>query len=104
MHLLQLPRKEFIRSPYFCINHPLLTNDSTFVLHSAVLKKLTNFLNKISLETATGDPEFLSQEDILGSLDPKEAQRLSRIRNIGIAVRPFTFSPYTLIFASFIGF
>ncbi|OXV10064.1 hypothetical protein Egran_02174 [Elaphomyces granulatus] len=38
-----------------------------------------------AVETVTVDPEFLSQEDIVGSLDPKEAQRLSKIRNIGIA-------------------
>jgi elongation factor G len=38
-----------------------------------------------AVETATVDPEFLSQEDIVGSLNPKEAQRLSKIRNIGIA-------------------
>jgi hypothetical protein len=37
------------------------------------------------LEKASSD-EPLSQETIIQNLDPKEAQRLSRVRNIGIAV------------------
>ena len=45
----------------------------------------TNDVN--SLEQATTDPSTLAQETIIDNLDPKEAARLSRVRNIGIAVR-----------------
>ena len=38
-------------------------------------------------EQAAEDPESLAQETIIENLSPKEAQRLSRVRNIGIAVR-----------------
>ncbi|KAF2437147.1 elongation factor G, mitochondrial [Tothia fuscella] len=37
------------------------------------------------LEKATEDPSTLAQETIIENLDPKEAARLSRVRNIGIA-------------------
>jgi elongation factor G len=39
------------------------------------------------LEQATEDPSALAQETIIANLDPQEAHRLSRVRNIGIAVR-----------------
>lgn len=39
-----------------------------------------------SLEAAASNPETLSQEAIIDNLDPVEAARLSKIRNIGIAV------------------
>ena len=38
------------------------------------------------LEKAAADPEALSQDIIIQNLDPKEWQRLSKVRNIGIAV------------------
>ncbi|KAI9894873.1 MAG: Elongation factor G, mitochondrial [Vezdaea aestivalis] len=37
------------------------------------------------LEAAKTEPETLAQEVIIDNLDPKEAARLSRVRNIGIA-------------------
>ncbi|PYH92333.1 elongation factor G 1, mitochondrial precursor [Aspergillus ellipticus CBS 707.79] len=37
------------------------------------------------LEAAAASPEALSQEAIIENLDPVEAERLSRVRNIGIA-------------------
>ncbi|PLN82984.1 elongation factor G 1, mitochondrial precursor [Aspergillus taichungensis] len=37
------------------------------------------------LEAAAANPETLSQEAIIENLDPVEAERLSRVRNIGIA-------------------
>ncbi|TKA76752.1 Elongation factor G, mitochondrial [Friedmanniomyces simplex] len=37
------------------------------------------------LETAVQDPSALSQEAIVDNLDPKEAARLDKVRNIGIA-------------------
>ena len=37
-------------------------------------------------EQAAEAPESLAQETIIENLSPKEAQRLSRVRNIGIAV------------------
>ncbi|KXL47343.1 hypothetical protein M433DRAFT_152870 [Acidomyces richmondensis BFW] len=37
------------------------------------------------LETAMQDPDALSQETIVQNLDPKEAARLDKVRNIGIA-------------------
>ena len=40
----------------------------------------------IRLEQAAA-PEDLAQETIIDNLAPEEAQRLSRVRNIGIAVR-----------------
>jgi elongation factor G len=39
-----------------------------------------------SLEKAAEDPMALAQETIIENLDPKEAERLSKVRNIGIAV------------------
>lgn len=39
-----------------------------------------------SAEHAAADPETLSQQAIIDNLDPKEWERLSRVRNIGIAV------------------
>jgi hypothetical protein len=39
-----------------------------------------------SLEAAAQTPDSLSQEAIIENLDPVEAERLSRVRNIGIAV------------------
>lgn len=38
-------------------------------------------------EQATADPSSLAQETIIENLDPAEAARLSKVRNIGIAVR-----------------
>lgn len=40
----------------------------------------------ISLEAAKANPEGLSQAAIIDNLNPLEAERLSRCRNIGIAV------------------
>ncbi|KAL9080874.1 MAG: hypothetical protein Q9157_000478 [Trypethelium eluteriae] len=37
------------------------------------------------LEQATEDPQTLAQETIIQNLDPQEAARLSKVRNIGIA-------------------
>ncbi|KAI9656349.1 MAG: Elongation factor G, mitochondrial [Bathelium mastoideum] len=37
------------------------------------------------LEQATTDPQTLAQETIIQNLDPQEAARLSKVRNIGIA-------------------
>lgn len=39
-----------------------------------------------SLEAAANNPENLTQANIIENLDPAEAARLSRVRNIGIAV------------------
>ena len=36
------------------------------------------------------EPEKLAQETIIENLSPQEAARLSRVRNIGIAVRTYT--------------
>jgi hypothetical protein len=38
------------------------------------------------LEQATEDPSTLAQETIIQNLDPVEAARLDKVRNIGIAV------------------
>lgn len=40
----------------------------------------------ISLEAAAASPESLSQAAIIDNLDPIEAARLDKVRNIGIAV------------------
>lgn len=45
----------------------------------------------IRLEAASSNPETLSQEAIIDNLDPVEAARLSKVRNIGIAVWTSTF-------------
>ena len=45
----------------------------------------------ISLEAAAS--ENLSQEAIIENLDPAEAARLSKVRNIGIAVRGIDHDP-----------
>lgn len=39
------------------------------------------------LEKALDNPENLAQETIVANLDPIEAARLDKLRNIGIAVR-----------------
>ena len=39
-------------------------------------------------EQAIENPEELSQDKIVQNVDPKEWDRLSRVRNIGIAVSP----------------
>jgi hypothetical protein len=54
------------------------------------LKKKRKLLTRVQnrLEKAAADPEALSQDTIIQNLDPKEWQRLSKVRNIGIAVRP----------------
>lgn len=39
-----------------------------------------------SLEAAAASPESLSQAAIIDNLDPIEAARLDKVRNIGIAV------------------
>ena len=39
------------------------------------------------LEQAMQQPSDLSQDIIVDNLDPKEAARLDKVRNIGIAVR-----------------
>jgi len=39
-----------------------------------------------SLEAAAASPETLSQAAIIDNLDPVEAARLDKVRNIGIAV------------------
>jgi len=39
-----------------------------------------------SMDQAAADPDSLSQETIIENIDPKEWARLSRVRNIGIAV------------------
>ncbi len=44
-----------------------------------------NALTLYRLEEAH-EPEALAQETIIENLDPKEAARLSKVRNIGIAV------------------
>lgn len=51
-----------------------------------------NWLLFIRLEAAASNPETLSQEAIIDNLDPVEAARLSKVRNIGIAVWTSTFS------------
>lgn len=48
-------------------------------------KKVTN-KSENRLEKAAADPEGLSQDDIIQNIDSKEWQRLSKVRNIGIAV------------------
>lgn len=44
------------------------------------------------LEAAQSSPETLTQENIIQNLDPAEAARLSKVRNIGIAVSTETSS------------
>ena len=47
MRLLQLPRKEFIRSPYFRINRPLLTNDAHLYFTMLYWKSWLTFSTKL---------------------------------------------------------
>lgn len=37
-------------------------------------------------EQAAADPEGLSQEEIISNIDAEEWKRISKVRNIGIAV------------------
>jgi hypothetical protein len=41
----------------------------------------------LRLEKAAADPETLTQDAIIDNLNPEEHARLSKVRNIGIAVR-----------------
>ena len=45
------------------------------------------------LEQAAEDPSALTQETIIEKLDPVEAARLDKVRNIGIAVQIHRGSP-----------
>lgn len=55
-----------------------------------LLQLMLAILMKDSLEKAAEDPMALAQQTIIENLDPREAERLSKVRNIGIAVRePF---------------
>lgn len=54
------------------------------------LRRDFRFLTDIQiyrLEKAAADPETLTQTAIIENLNPQEAARLSKVRNIGIAVR-----------------
>ena len=46
-----------------------------------------------SLEAAAANPETLSQAAIIDNLDPVEAARLDKVRNIGIAVSTTPVNP-----------
>ncbi|GAB7358311.1 hypothetical protein MBLNU230_g2384t1 [Neophaeotheca triangularis] len=48
-------------------------------------RRWANNVAQSVLETAMHDPKALSQEAIVENLDPKEAARLDKVRNIGIA-------------------
>lgn len=50
-----------------------------------------------SLEAAAASPETLSQAAIIDNLDPVEAARLDKVRNIGIAVYTPLVIPATLL-------
>lgn len=58
---------------------------------------LANCFVLVRLEAAASTPETLSQEAIIENLDPVEAARLSKVRNIGIAVWTSTFSEYQTV-------
>lgn len=60
---------------------------SFFPSHESGAKLIKNFFRLTRLEKASNKPEELTQEAIIDNLDPKEWERLSRVRNIGIAVR-----------------
>lgn len=48
--------------------------------------KSANSNSKSRYKQAVEDPENLGQESIMRNLSPAEAERLSHVRNIGIAV------------------
>jgi len=48
-------------------------------------RKIIDSLNR--QEAATADPTSLAQETIIENMNPAEYARLSKVRNIGIAVR-----------------
>lgn len=48
--------------------------------------RLSSVLTTTRLEEAQAEPETLAQQTIIENLDPREAARLSKVRNIGIAV------------------
>lgn len=58
---------------------------SVSVGFSALPKGFSMLMLAIRLDAAA-TPEKLSQEDIIENLDPAEAARLNKVRNIGIAV------------------
>ena len=49
-----------------------------------IVELQSDYSNRLEQAAA---PEDLAQETIIDNLAPEEAQRLSRVRNIGIAVR-----------------
>lgn len=51
-------------------------------------KKLGLFYEGLTITVhSSEEPDIVSQEEIQAKMDPAEAARLSRVRNIGIAVR-----------------
>jgi hypothetical protein len=48
---------------------------------------MDNYLQSRRQEAATVDPTSLATETIIENMAPAEAARLSKVRNIGIAVR-----------------
>ena len=53
---------------------------------SSVIEHMILCLLCERLEEAQAEPESLAQETIIQNLDPREATRLGKVRNIGIAV------------------
>lgn len=53
------------------------------IRHSNVCKIL---ICNFRAEQAAADPEGLSQEEIISNIDAEEWKRISKVRNIGIAV------------------
>ena len=51
-----------------------------------ILYSFANAIFSYSLEAAAQSPDSLSQDAIIENLNPVEAERLSRVRNIVIAV------------------
>jgi hypothetical protein len=51
----------------------------------------------VSLEAAKANPDGLSQAAIIDNLDPVEAARLDKCRNIGIAVHHTPIAPNSLL-------
>lgn len=70
----------------------VLFSSSSFFFFLSTVNGFDNWLLFVRLEAAASNPETLSQEAIIDNLDPVEAARLSKVRNIGIAVWTSIFS------------
>ncbi|KAK3723006.1 Elongation factor G, mitochondrial [Vermiconidia calcicola] len=88
----QACRRTFASATTLPIQHQQATNHQRIAIHpgtprQSLLHQQKRWQSAAAAvqETAVHDPNALSQDAIVSNLDPKEAARLDKVRNIGIA-------------------